>query len=151
MRRARKLFDSPRVLKSSFNAYVLSKLEYCFPAWILSAESHLSLPDSVVRSAESLCGGELFCLWHRKCVSALCLFYNFLHTYLHHFVATRNSRDSAALCELALVILSKRNDQFSRLFLPFAVSLWNWLSSDVFCRSTLSSFKSAINLCLHSV
>ena len=29
VRRARKLFDCPRGLKSCFNAYVLSSLEYC--------------------------------------------------------------------------------------------------------------------------
>ena len=29
MFRARKLFDCPRVLKSCFNAYVLSSLKYC--------------------------------------------------------------------------------------------------------------------------
>ena len=36
-----------------------SSLEYRAPVWISSAESHLSLLDSVVRSAEGLCEGEL--------------------------------------------------------------------------------------------
>ena len=31
VRRGRKLHDCPRVLKSCFNAYVLSSLEYCTP------------------------------------------------------------------------------------------------------------------------
>ena len=31
VRRARKLFDCPRALKSCFNSYVLSNLEYCSP------------------------------------------------------------------------------------------------------------------------
>ena len=50
--RAGKLFDCPRVLNSYFNAYVLSRLEYCAPVWMSSAGSHLGLLDSIVRSAE---------------------------------------------------------------------------------------------------
>ena len=41
-----------------------------------SAESQLGLLDSVVRSAERLCEGELCCLGQRKKVSSLCLLYN---------------------------------------------------------------------------
>ena len=33
------------------------------------------LLDSIVRSAEELCEGELCCLGHRRKVSALCLLY----------------------------------------------------------------------------
>ena len=64
--RTGKLFDCMRVLKSCFNAYVLPNLEYCAPVWKLSAESHLSFLDSVVRNAEELCEGELCCLGTRK-------------------------------------------------------------------------------------
>ena len=44
-----------------------------------------------------------------------------MHEYLHHFVATRNTRPSAAVGESALVIPRCKIDQFSRLFLPAAV------------------------------
>ena len=71
-----------------------------------------------------------------------------LHEYLHPFVAACNSRGSGALCELALVIPRSRTNQFSRLFLLVAARMWNWLPSDVFSGGTLSSFKSAIDLCL---
>ena len=37
VRRAGKLFDCPSALKSCFNAYVLSNLEYCAPARMSSA------------------------------------------------------------------------------------------------------------------
>ena len=57
--RAGKLFDCPRVLKSCFNAYALSSLEYCAPLWMSSAESNLGLLDSTVCSAKKLCEGEL--------------------------------------------------------------------------------------------
>ena len=62
MPRAETLLDCPRVLKNCFNAYVLSSLEYCAPVWMSLAKSHLGLLDSIVRSAERLCEGELCCL-----------------------------------------------------------------------------------------
>ena len=45
----------PRLLKSCFNAFVLSSLEHCVPIRMLSAESHLALLDSIICSAERLC------------------------------------------------------------------------------------------------
>ena len=53
------LLVSPRLLKSCYNTYVLSSLEYCAPVWMFSEESQLEVLDSVVRSTERLCGGEL--------------------------------------------------------------------------------------------
>ena len=69
-----------------------------------------------------------------------------MNGYLNHSVAARNTRGSAALGELALVIPRCRTDQFSRLFVPAAARLWNFLPSGVCTDSTLSSFKSAVNL-----
>ena len=69
-----------------------------------------------------------------------------MNEYLNHFVAARNTRASAALNELALVIPLCRTDQFNRSFLPAAVRLRNLLLSGVFSNGTLSSFKSAVNL-----
>ena len=58
----------------------------------MSAESYLSLLDSVVRSAERLCEDELCCLRHRRKARALCLVYKIcfrtdhsLHEYLQIF------------------------------------------------------------------
>ena len=101
VRRVGKSFECLQVLKSC--AYVLSNLEYCAPAWMSSGQSYLSLLDSVVRSAERLFEGKLCCLGH----IVLSLLYNFffhradhpLPEYLHHLVATRNTRASAALCK----------------------------------------------------
>ena len=119
-----------------------------------SAEFHLSLLDRVVCSAKRLCEGELCCLGHRK-VSALCLLYEIYHTadhalhkYLHNFVASPITRASAALGELVLVIPRCRTNQVSRSFFPSAVRLWNLLSLSAFSCGTLSSIKSAMNLCL---
>ena len=52
-----------------------------------------------------------FVVWRQKEGQSLCLLYEIyhradhpLHEYLHHFVAARNTRGSAAVCELVLVI-----------------------------------------------
>ena len=57
MRRAGKLLNCPRALMSCFKAYVFSSLKYCALVWMSSAESHLCLLDSIVRSAESCVRG----------------------------------------------------------------------------------------------
>ena len=69
--------------------------------------SHFGLLDSIVRSAERLCEGELCCLAHRRKVSALCLLYKIYHRVAHllngclnHLVAVRSTNASAALGEL---------------------------------------------------
>ena len=46
------------------------------------------------------------------------------------------------------MIPRSRTDQFSVSFLLVAVRLWNLLPSGMFGSDTLSSFKSAVNLCL---
>ena len=134
------------VLKSCFNAYVLSSLEYCVSVWMSLTESHLGLLDSIVCSVEKLCEDELCCLGHRRKVNGLCLLYEIYHRvdhpmneYLNHFVAAQNTRVSVALGELALLILRCRIYQFGRSFLPAAVDLWNLLPSCVFSYDTLSS------------
>ena len=149
--RAGKLFDCLRVPKSIFSTYVLPHLEYCATVWMPSAESYLSLLDSVVRSAETLCEDELCCLGHRKKVNALCLLCNIyhiadypLHEYLPNFIAVCNTRASATLGELALGFPHCRTDQISLSFPPVAILL----PSDVFGGGTLSTFKGAMNLCL---
>ena len=70
-----------------------------------------------------------FVVWGTE-VSALCLLYKIyhrkehpLHEYLHHFVAARNTRGSAALCEVAYLITHCRTDQFSLSFLLVAVCM----------------------------
>ena len=85
---------------------------------LLSAESHLSLLERVVRSAEKLCVGELCCEGHRRRICALCLLYEIyytadhpLHEQVHHFVTACDTRASAALGELALVILRCKSNQ----------------------------------------
>ena len=49
LRRIEKLFDCPGVLKSSFDAYILSRLEYCALVRMSSGQSQLGLLGSIVR------------------------------------------------------------------------------------------------------
>ena len=48
-----------------------------------------------------------------------------MNEYLHYFVAARNTRASAALGELALLMPRCRADKFSQSVLPVAGRLWN--------------------------
>ena len=111
MIRVGNLFDCPRVLKNWFNTYVLSSLQFCEPVWMSSAESLWGLLGSVVHSAVRSGEGELCCLGHKRKASALYLLHRLYHRvehptneYLHHFIAARNAKASAALGESALVI-----------------------------------------------
>ena len=124
------------MLNGCFNAYVLPSLEYCALVWMSSVESHFGLLDSIVRSAERLCEGELSCLKHRRKVSALCLLYEIyyrvdhpMNEHLNHLVAAPNT--AAVLSVLALIISCCRTDQFTLSGLPAAVHLWNLLPSGV--------------------
>ena len=98
------------MLKTCFNANILPSLEYSTPVWMSSAEFHLGLLDSIVRSEQKLCEGELCCLGHRRKVGALCLLHNIYERVNHpmiecltRFVAVRNTRASATLGELAFL------------------------------------------------
>ena len=71
-----------------------------------------------------------------------------MNDYLNHFATVCNTRVSTALGELALVIPRSITDQFSLLFLPETLRLWNLLSSGMLSGGTLGLFKSAMNLYL---
>ena len=93
-----------------------------------SEESHWGLVDSIGHSADRLCEGNLCCLQHRRKVSAW--LYKIYHRVDHpmneslkNFVAARNTRVSAALCKLALVISHCRTDQSSWSFSSAVVPL----------------------------
>ena len=103
------------MLKSCSKAYVLFSLEWCATVFMSSAESHLGLLDSIVRSAKRFCENKLCCLEHRRKVSVLCLLYEIYHKldhlmkwYLNNFAAVRNTKSSSAPGELVLVISSYR-------------------------------------------
>ena len=71
-----------------------------------------------------------------------------MNEYLPHFVAARNTKTLASFGELALVIPRSSTDQFSWLFLSDVVRLWKLLPQGMFSGGILSSFQSAMNLCI---
>ena len=153
MRRARKLFNCPHVLKGCFNAYVLFSLDYCALVW-MSLRGLIWVCWSIVSSAERSWKSGFCCLGHRRKVSAVSLpgeVYHRadhpLHDYLHNFVAARNTRASTHEW-VSFGGSALQTDQLTLSFLPAVVHLWNLLTSGMFSSDTLNSFKSAINLCI---
>ena len=97
---------------------------------VVSRVSFGCLLDSIVRSAERVCEGDLCCLGHRRRVSALCLLYKLYprvdHTvtkYLKRFIASHNTRTLTTLGKMARVIPHCKTDQFSWSFLLAATHL----------------------------
>ena len=73
MRKSWQVFHDRSLLLRSFYGFVLPVLEYCSAVRCSAANSHLKLPDRVVRSAGFLAGGVLDCnLAHRRSVAELC-------------------------------------------------------------------------------
>ena len=70
---AEKLFDCPRVLKSFFNSYILSSLEYCASVW-MSSRSLICVCWIVLFAAQKSCVRMTFvvCLTERRSVLCVC-------------------------------------------------------------------------------
>ena len=112
--------------------------EYCCSQWGKMSES------------------KLCCLEHRRKVNIWYWIYKIyhradypMHKSLHNFVAARNTKDSAALGELALVIQRRRTGIFSLSFLPAAVSLRNLLLPGVFGGCILNFFLGLLWTCAY--
>ena len=120
-------------------------------------KSHLVLLN-ILFAVQRDCVRANFVVWGTERRGGSCdfseIFYRVDHPmkeYLKHFLSAHNSRASAALIELAWVFPRCKTDQFSRSFLPAAVRLRNLLQWGVFSGGTLSSFKSAVNMCFSSL
>ena len=74
MRKSWQVFHDRSLLQISFWSCVLTVLEYCSAVWCSAADSHLKLPDIVIRCAGFLAGGVLdFNLANRRSVAELCM------------------------------------------------------------------------------
>ena len=119
--------------------------------WCSAADSHLKLPDRVVRSAGFLAGGVLECsLAHRRSVAELCMLFKIKSIPMHPLSgALPLPYVPAGVTRGALVALRHsfsppryRTSQYRRTFVPLSVSLWNDLSDPVFDGVGLAGFKS---------
>ena len=89
----------------------------------------MGLLDRGFCSEDKLCGGELRYLGYRRRVTVFYLRYKIYYKvghlmteYLHDILASLNTRPSAALDELASLVVPRcRTDHFSLSFLPVDV------------------------------
>ena len=74
LRKTMSVIRDVAVVAKCFWAVILPVLEYCSPAWMSSATSHLSLLDRVASQVSRLCGGSVSCdLRHRQSGISKCL------------------------------------------------------------------------------
>jgi hypothetical protein len=160
MRRSWRIFGDHSLSLKCFNSFVLPILEYCAPVWRSAAESHLKLLDRVVRGAGFLVGGFEPCdLAHRRSVATLCMLHKVRSNLKHplhlslpdDYVAVRATRAALAAHQHTYSIPRCGTVQYSRSFVPSAVSLWNSLDGSVFDGVGLSGFKSRVNSFLLTV
>ena len=82
------IYDRSLLLRSFWSS-VLPVLEYCSVVWCSAADSHLELPDRVVRSAGFLAVGVLECnLAHRRSVAELCMLFKIKSNPMHPLSGT---------------------------------------------------------------
>ena len=95
-------------------------------------------------------------LAHRRSVAVLCMLYKIRCNPLHHlygalnvpYVPVRVTRGAVIAHRFAYAPRRCRTSQYSRIFIPFSVSLFNNLSDRVFDGVGLAGFKSRANVSL---
>ena len=93
---------------------------------------------------------------HRRSVAVLCMFYKIRCNPVHPvngalpgpYVPARVTRGALVAHRYTYAQLHCRTLQYSRIFIPFSVSLWNDLASSVFDGVGLVGFKSRANALL---
>ena len=157
MRKSWQLFHDRSVLLRSFWSFVLPVLEYCSAVWCSALDSHLKLLDRFVRSARFLAGGVLECnLAHRRSVAVLCMLFKIKSNPMHPlsgalpvpYVPARVTRGALVAHGHSFAVPRCRTSQYSRIFVPHSVSLWNGLGGPVFDGVGLAGFKSRANFYL---
>ena len=158
LRKSRKMFGNPDVVRKCFNSFILPCLEYCSPAWSSAAASHLKLLDKNVRACKFLIPDLEVDLWHRRSVSSLCLLYKVFHNPKHPlntelpnlFQAARVTRNTLNANSLAFTVQRYNTSQYSRCFIPATTRLWNELPSSIVESQELQKFKTGANAFLLS-
>ena len=154
MRRASRIFNEVALTTRCFWTFLLPTLEYCSPAWMSAAQSHLSLLDKVVSKASHLCGGQLKCdLSHRRKVASLCVYYKVRDRETHPLgeflpelrVFERPTRQAAAAHRWTVELPRSRTQQCSRSFVNSCSVWWNALPASVFDGEDIDGFKRRVN------
>ena len=154
MRNSWQVFHDRSILLRSFWSFVLPVLEYCSAVRCSAADSHLKLPDKVVRSAGFLAGGVLdWNLAYRRSVAELCILFKIKSNPMHPlsgalpllYVSARVTRGHLVAHRHSFANPRCRTSQYRRTFVPISLSLWNDLSCPVFDGVGLAGFKSRAN------
>ena len=157
LRKSRQVFHDSLLLGRYFRGFVVPVLEYCFAVWCSAAETHLKLLDRVVSGASFLTEGVFECdLAHRRSVAVLCMLDKIRRNALHPlygalpvpYVPVLVTRGAVIAYRYTYASLRCRTSQYSRTFMPFSVSLYNYLNDPVFDGVVLLGFKSRTNASL---
>ena len=117
-----------------FRGFVLPVLEYCSAVWCSDADTHLKLLDRAISGARFLTGGVFQCdISHRRSVAVLCMLYEIRCNPVHPlngallgpYVPVRVTRGALVAHRYTYAPPRCRTLQYSRIFIPFSVSLWS--------------------------
>ena len=137
-----------------FWGFVLPVLEYCSAVWCSAADTHLKLLDGAVSGAWFLTGGVFECdIAHRRFVAVLCMLYKIRCRAMHPlngalpgpYVPVRVTCGALVTHQYTYAPTRCTASQFSKIFIPPSVSLWNDLANPVFDGVGLAGFKSRAN------
>ena len=151
------MFHDRSFLGRCFQGFVLPVLEYCSAVWCSAANTHHKLLDRAVSSARFLTGGVFECgISHHRSVAVLCMLYKIRCNPVHPllgalpgtYVPVRVTRGALVAHGYTYAPPCCRTLQYSRIFIPFWVSLWNDLANPIFDGVGLVGFKSRANASL---
>ena len=155
LRKSWRVFHDRSHLGRCFRGFVLPVLEYCSAVWCSAADTHLKLLNCAVTGARFLTGGVFECdIAHRRSVTVLCMLYKIRCKAMHPlngalpgpYVPVRVTRGALVTRRYTYAPPRCRTLQYSRIFIPLSVSLWNDLANPVFDGVGLVGFKSRANV-----
>ena len=157
LRKSWQVFHDRSLLGRCFRGFVLPVLKYCSAVWCSAADTHLKLLDRAVSGARFPTGGVFECdISHHRSVAVLCMLYKIRCNPVHSlngalpgpYVPARVTRGALVARRYTYAPPRCRTLQYSRIFIPFSVSLWNDLANSVFDGVGLAGFKSRANASL---
>ena len=157
LRKSWRVFHDRALLGRCFRGFVLPVLEYRSAVWCSAADTYLKLLDRAVSGARFLTIGVFECdISHRRSVAVLCMLYKIRCNPLHPlnitlpgpYVPARVTRGALVAHRYTYAPPRCRTLQYNRAFIPFSVSLWNYLANPVFDGVGLADFKSRANASL---
>ena len=154
LRKSWRLFHDRSLRGRCFRGFVLPVFEYCSAVYCAAADIHLKLLDRAVSGARFLTGIVFECDIARcRSVAVLCMLYKIrcnpvhpLNGALHGpYVPVRITRGALVAHRYTFAPPRSSTSQYSRIFIPLTVSLWNDLANPLFDGVGLAGFKSRVN------